>query len=49
MDSTSSDDSEGVPGFDCYWKTVATLDLPSDADFKDYRPYRCTATPCTWP
>jgi hypothetical protein len=36
MDSTSGDDGEGVPGFDCYWKTVATLDLPSDADFQDY-------------
>ena len=25
-----------VAGFDCYWKTVATLDLPSSADFQDY-------------
>jgi len=25
-----------VPGFDCYWKTVATLSIPSSALFVDY-------------
>jgi len=27
---------DGVPGFDCYWKTVTTLHIPKEADFQDY-------------
>lgn len=33
---SSSDDDASVPGYDCFWSTVTTLDIPAEADFQDY-------------